>query len=134
LRVLVADDNGEIRSALRLALLEISDQWAMAQNPHEESPSASCTILEATCAAEVLLLLKKQDIDVVLLDWELPGFDAPGMLPEIGTLVPGCTVIAMSGLPEAREHSLQSGADYFVGRNDPPRILLDLLRGLWTSE
>ena len=115
MRVLVADDNREIRSALRLALLELSDQWA---------------IMEAGDAAATLTLLERQDVDVVLLDWELPGFDAATMLTQIKARAPGCTVIALSGCPEARNVSLQLGADHFVSKSDPPVNLLELLRGL----
>jgi CheY-like chemotaxis protein len=121
-RVLVADDNKEVRSALRLALLEVSDQC-----------SAPCTILEAGDATDTLILLKNRDVDVMLIDWELPGLDAVGQLPQIITGFPECTVIAISGRPEVRDEPLQKGADYFVGRNDPPAELLALLHAIWAS-
>jgi CheY-like chemotaxis protein len=132
-RVLVADDNREVRSALRLALLEVSDQWKTEHEGHAETSSAPCTILEAEDALGALLLLKDRDIDLVLIDWELPGLASAGMLPQIRACISGSTVIAMSGRPEAREESLQTGADYFVGRNDPPAGLLALLSGVWAS-
>jgi CheY-like chemotaxis protein len=132
-RVLVADDNREVRSALRLALREVSDQWEKDDEARSGMASAPCTILEADDARSALLLLDNQDIDLMLIDWELPGLDAAGVLPQIRARISGGTVIAMSVRPEAREQSLQAGADYFVGRNDPPAALLTLLREIWTS-
>ncbi len=131
--ILVADDNREIRAALRIALLEVSDHWEAEQDAPEMATTAPCTILEAEDATEVLVLLKNRDVNVMLIDWELPGLDAAGVLPQMRAHLSGCTVIAMSGLPETREQALRSGADHFVGRNDPPARLLELLRELWTS-
>ena len=130
MRVLIADDNREIRSALRLALLEVSTQWATAKDDKEEPAPACCTILEAGDATDALVLLHWRDVDVLLLDWELPGFDAITMFPQIRARLLRGTVIAMSGGPEHRSLSLRLGADHFVGKSDPPARLLDLLRGL----
>jgi CheY-like chemotaxis protein len=132
-RVLVADDNKEVRSALRLALLEVSEQWEAEEHMRTETASSPCTILEAGDATDALILLKNRDVDVMLIDWELPGLDAGDLLPQIITGFPECTVIAISGRPEVRDESLQKGADYFVGRNDPPADLLALLHAIWGS-
>ena len=133
MRVLVADDNREVRSALRLALLEVSDQRETEEGPNAEASLARCTILEAGDATDALVLLENRDIDLVLIDWELPGLETVETLSRLRAGLSGCTVIAISSRPEAREQSLESGADYFVCRSDPPAKLLALLRGIWVS-
>lgn len=121
MRILLADDNREVRSALRL-LLEEADGRRPAR------PDASdCEIAETSDAAGTLAELTRQPADVVLLDWELPGLPPGELLSKIKLLTPGCAVMAMSGRPEARKHSLALGADGFVSKNEPPDRLLELL-------
>jgi len=117
-RVLIADDNSEIRSALGLVLYEL---WP------------DCVTVEARDADEAaahLDTLHAVRLDLILLDWELPGIDAPGFIAGLGSRFPECPVIAMSSRPEVREQSLVAGAAHFVGTNDPPQQLLELLRSL----
>jgi CheY-like chemotaxis protein len=133
-RVLIADDNREVRSALRLVLGELyeqrDDRGGMEAVATDEPTTARCTIAEAGNAAETLAQLESQEIDVLLLDWELPGLVASPLLERIKAESPQCAVIAMSGNPEARNLALLLGADYFIGKSDPPNRLLELLRGL----
>jgi CheY-like chemotaxis protein len=117
MRVLIADDNGEIRAALRLLLEELVEG----------------DILEAGDLGEALAALPGGGVDVVLLDWELPegryaGRCAMEFVRESKRSVAGCRVIAMSGRPESRLESLLAGCDGFVSKNDPPDRLLALLR------
>jgi CheY-like chemotaxis protein len=117
MRTLIADDNEEIRAALRLLLEELIEG----------------DILEAGDLGEALAALPGAGIDVVLLDWELPeggcvGWSAAEVVQESKRNVPGCRVIAMSGRPESRLESLRAGCDGFVSKNDPPDRLLALLR------
>lgn len=128
MRILLADDNNEIRAALRLLLEEFG------QND----------ILEATDQAQTLAAAERGPLDVVLLDWELPPSDpggygaaaygdrlkplgTAGLVQELRRRVMECRIIAMSGRPEAREASLRDGCDDFISRNEPPDRLLTLL-------
>jgi CheY-like chemotaxis protein len=125
MRVLIADDNREVRSALRLALSEVAGQG---------SEPTGLAVHEAGNTAELLLvLLDHRDLRLLLLDWELPGFDAKRALPVIKTRNPGCVVVAMSGRTEAERQSLDCGADHFVSKNDPPNRVFGLLSELLTS-
>lgn len=116
MRTLVADDNGEIRAALRLLLEEIGEP----------------DVIEAGDLTEALAALRHAYFDVVLLDWELPAGSCPGagcaeLVNKLKLQAPRCRVIAMSGSPEARRDSLRAGCAGFVSRNDPPDRLLALL-------
>jgi CheY-like chemotaxis protein len=114
-RVLIADDNSEKRSALGLVLREL---WP------------DCEVDDARDGTEALSRLRAGNVDLVLLDWELPGIEVPAFIGELGRSLPDCAVIAMSSDPAARERSQAAGVSYFVGTNDPPQRLLELLDGL----
>ena len=120
-RLVIADDNTEIRSALGLLLRESVGRC-------DDAPaSVSCGIIEAADAAAVVRHLKEGPCDFVLLDWELPGLPPGELLAEIRRLSPDCRVIAMSGRPEARRYSSNLGVHGFVSKNEPPDRLLELL-------
>lgn len=120
-RILLADDNKEIRSALRLLMQELDGEG-------QDDCATHCRIEEATDAKSALSCLALQPADVVLIDWELPGLASDRLVQEIRALCPRCIVIAMSGRPEARRHSLELGVDGFVSKGEPPDRLLALLR------
>jgi DNA-binding NarL/FixJ family response regulator len=106
--VLLADDQPEVRSAVRL-LLE-----------HE----AYVEVLgEAVDATGLLDCVKVARPDLILLDWELPGFE-PALLGRLRELCPSADVIALSGQPQARREALGAGVDAFVSKGDPPEHLL----------
>lgn len=119
LRVLLADDQTWLRSAMRL-LLE--------QDPEIEIIGE---------AAEVRSLLAKAftlQPDLVLLDWELPGLTSAGVgqrvLRTLHKVAPHICVIALSGLPNAGESALAAGAEFFVSKADPPEALLATLQAV----
>jgi len=118
MRILVADDNREIRSALHLVLTEVCP---------------GVTIEEAGDGETARELLRRYPLDLVLYDWDLPGLDAARFAADATEVSPCCEVIAMSGRPEARREALLAGAGYFVGTNDPPSRLVGLLRLLLTA-
>jgi CheY-like chemotaxis protein len=114
MRVLIADDQPEVRSALRLLL---------------EHEGGIRGVVEAGGAAEVLAALRSSQCpDLLLMDWELPGMDPRWLLPLFKSACPFASVVAMSGLPEASRAALSAGADIFVSKGDPPERLLQAVR------
>jgi CheY-like chemotaxis protein len=118
MRTLLADDNGEIRAALRLLLGELGE----------------LDIVEAGDLDEAFGAVFNGSVDIVLLDWEMTGStdgrsesDTADFVREAKREAPGCRVIAMSVRPEAQAESLRAGCDAFVSRTDPPDRLLALL-------
>ncbi len=109
MRVLIADDRPQVRSALRLLL---------------EQGSGVTVVGEAVDMEQALELTAGQRPDLVLLDWELPGQDGDAVLARLRAVRPGLVVIALSGRPEARRAALAAGADAFVSKGDPPERLL----------
>ena len=68
--------------------------------------------------------------NVVLLDWELPGLEAPELLAALRAWRPHVRVIALSGRLQARPEALAAGADAFVSKSDPPeRVVMAVKQG-----
>jgi len=109
MRVLLADDQSKVRSALRLVL--------------EQQPGVSI-LGEAVDITGLLDWMKATCPDLVLLDWELPGFETDRLLLTLRELCPCLAVIALSGRAEARQAALDAGVDAFVSKGDPPERLL----------
>lgn len=112
LRVLLADDQLAVRSALRLVL--------------EQEPDV-VVVGEVAEAARLLAEVTLSQPDLLLLDWELPGLPAADLLAALQALCPGIQVVALSGRPEAREPALKTGARAFVSKGDPPERLLAII-------
>jgi DNA-binding NarL/FixJ family response regulator len=109
MRVLLADDQAKVRSALRLLL--------------EHQPDVEI-LGEAVDTTGLLDWVKVVCPDLVLLDWELRGLPAAALLPLLHSHCPGLRVIALSSRPEVRQVALDAGADAFVSKGDPPERLL----------
>jgi DNA-binding NarL/FixJ family response regulator len=115
MRVLLADDQAQVRSALQTLLKQ------------ERGVSV---VGEASEARDLLTQIGATHPDLVLLDWELPGLPAIGSLPALRMICPTLLVIALSGRPEVRQEALAAGVDAFVSKIDPPERLLAALHAI----
>jgi DNA-binding NarL/FixJ family response regulator len=113
MHILLADDQPEVRSALRLLL--------------EQEPGLAVSG-EAGDVATLLTLAQEGSPDLLLLDWELPGCNAVDAISRFRTCCPDAVVIALSGRSGAREAALAAGVDHFVSKGEPPERLLDTIR------
>ncbi len=111
-RVLLADDQMKVRSALRLLI---------------EQELAFNVVGEAGAADELLRGILTAYPQVVLLDWELPGLPDQHKLDSMHLIDPQLKVIALSGQPEARKQALADGVDLFVSKSDPADGVLKAL-------
>jgi two-component system response regulator DesR len=118
LRVVVADDDARVRSALRLVL--------------EQVPGLSVGG-ELGATRDLTWQLAQTRPDVLVLDWEQPGVDGGALLPALRSACPGLVVVALASRPDARAQTLRAGADYFVAKSDPPEKLLDCLSSVVSS-
>jgi DNA-binding NarL/FixJ family response regulator len=115
MRVLIADDQLQVRSALRLVLQ---------QDPRVRE------IDEVENLEALLQHVQRSPAHLVLLDWELPDGGGSVAVDRMRALRPRLSVIALSGRPEAREAALRNGADAFVSKGDPPERLLEAVDAL----
>ena len=114
MRVLIADDQPHVRSALLLLLRQEPDVTVVG---------------EADDTEQALELVAGQQPDLVLLDWELPGRGGIATLARLQAARPGLLVIALSGRPEARRAALAAGVDVFVSKGEPRDQLLAAVEG-----
>ena len=103
--VLVVDDDPTFRAYLRVLLDEEGAQ-----------------VTEAEDAEAAFAALAHADIDVVLLDWLLPGTSGLGILRTIRAdqRLSGLRVVMVTALKDDRDHALaqSEGADAFLVKSD----------------
>jgi DNA-binding NarL/FixJ family response regulator len=110
--ILLADDQPQVRSALRLLL----------EQELEVRISG-----EAANAQSLLLQAEALHPDAILIDWELPGLSAVDGIPSVRLGNPSARIVALSSRPDVRQAALWAGADAFVCKGDPPERLLAAL-------
>ena len=112
MRILLADDAAKVRFALRVLL---------------ERRRGFRVIGEAIDAGELMALSKAIEPDMVLLDWELPGFGSPLTLLALRVHCPQTKVVALSSKPESEKEALKAGVDAFISKTAPPGYVLKVL-------
>jgi DNA-binding NarL/FixJ family response regulator len=112
LDILLADDQPQVRSALRLLL----EQEAQAR-----------VVGEAENARDLVERTREVHPTAILVDWELPGLSMSEGLSAVRRVYPSARIIALSSRPEVRQTALEAGADGFVCKGDPPEQLLAVL-------
>ena len=119
MRVMLADDQQELRSAMRLLLEQEPDTELVGE------VSEVSSLIEEVAAANP---------DLLLLDWELPELKAAEagkrLLAALHGLHPHLLVIVLSGRPESSRSALAAGATAFVSKTEPPEKLLAALQSL----
>ena len=111
MRVLIADDQPSVRTALKLVLEQQGIDVAG----------------DVSDSRELLAWFKNNQADLLLLDWELPDQPGKQIIPILRAKYPNLTVIVMNSRPETRTKAISAGADGFVSKGDPPEYLLSLL-------
>ncbi len=109
MRILLADDEPNVRSALRLLLEQEAGLTVVAE---VENSKGLVSQLEADCP------------DLLLLDWELPGGKGGELIPALREKCPELVIIALSSRPEARRAALNAGAESFVSKGSPPQEVI----------
>ena len=112
MRVIIADNHKEVRSAVRLLLSEKAG-YALAG--------------EAVAADELITQVTAGFPDLLILDWDLPGRPATDLLPLLLELHPRLAVVVLSCRPQLRRTALDLGAKAFVCKSDPPDALFKAL-------
>ena len=112
MRVLLADDEARVRSALKLLL--------------EQQPDI-CVVGEADDGTRLMEEVRATQPDAVLMDWELPGLPAGELVPALHSADPALVIVALSSRPEARQAALLAGANCFISKVEPPEHVLAAL-------
>ncbi len=116
--ILIADDNAESRSALRLML---------------QTRLGVQSITEARDMEHVWAIVEDAPPDCVILDWELPGRPARGRVSVLKLLAPKLKIIAISARPESRADALADEVDAFISKTEPPDQMIETIRKILTA-
>ena len=112
---LLADDNPDLRSALRLML---------------ETRLNAALVFEAADHAGLIAQNIAHHPDCLILDWELPGLDDGNGLKAVRDMLPDLKIIVTSVWPEAAEAAAAAHADAFISKTDPPSEILSAIQRL----
>jgi DNA-binding NarL/FixJ family response regulator len=111
-RVILADDQSIVRSALRLLLT---------------TKTSHTVIAEAATAGDLLAQVSASEPDIILLDWQLRGEQAVRLLALLRDRWPAVVLIVLSSQPDKRVEALQAGAAFFVSKTSSPDEVLAVL-------
>ena len=112
IHILLADDQTNVRSALRLLLDQIPNLKIVS---------------EAADATSLLQAAAQIQPDLLLLDWELPGLPPEQLLRLLWYERPSLKIIAMSSRPEAAQQALGAGVKTFLSKSEPPNRVRTLI-------
>lgn len=108
-RILLADDDGGLRSALGLLL---------------ETRLGASIVGEASSMEMLLAEAEQCRPTVVVLDWELLGMPGSGCLEAVRAAAPGARIFISSVRPEVMRLAQAARADGFINKSDPPELIL----------
>jgi two-component system, NarL family, invasion response regulator UvrY len=114
-RVLLADDNAQVRAGLRELLKDTPDLTVAG---------------EAATAQEALQMAETHTCDVVLLDLLMPDRNSLQIIPELRRLSPPPVVIVLTICPAewGAELALAAGAAEYLTKNLPPEQIVAAVR------
>ncbi len=120
-RLLIADDQALVRGALS-ALLDLEPDIAV--------------VAEVGRGDEVLPACQAQEIDVALVDVEMPGMDGIEATALVKARTPDVRVLIVTtfGRPGFVRRALKAGADGFVVKDTPARELAAAVRRVHAGE
>ncbi|TDD71331.1 response regulator transcription factor [Jiangella aurantiaca] len=115
IRVLLADDENLIRSALR-ALLSLEDGIEV--------------VAEAATADEALAMARSSAPDVAVLDLQLPDRDGISLAADLHAQVPGCRtmIVTSHGRPGYLKRALAGGVGGFLPKTVSASVLAQVVR------
>ena len=113
LRVVVADDEANVRDVLRMSL-QLDDGFVVAG--------------EAKDGEEAIRMVTEEQPDILVLDLRMPGIGGLEALPKIREVAPDTQIVVLSALPEAEMggQAIAAGADGYLEKG---RAMADL--GSW---
>ena len=120
IKVLVADDHEIVRQGLKTIISECLDLSIVG---------------EAENGSQVLKILKKTKVDVVLLDFDMPGKNGLDTLIELKALYPKLPVMILSIFPEDHYGTrfLKAGASGYLQKSSATDQLIDAIRKVFNG-
>jgi two-component system response regulator DesR len=117
IRILLADDENLIRSALA-ALLSLEDDLEV--------------VAQAASADEAMAMARAHAPEVAVLDLQLPDRDGISLAAELAAELPGCGLVIVTGhgRPGHLKRALEAGVRGFLPKTVPAAVLSDVVRAV----
>ena len=115
IRLLLADDQALVRGAMS-ALLSLEPDLQV--------------VAEVGRGDEVVPAVLGADVQVALLDVQMPGGDGISVVRQLAAQAPGCRALVVTtfGRPGYLRQAMAAGASGFVVKDTPARLLADAVR------
>jgi two-component system, NarL family, response regulator DesR len=115
IRVLLAEDQAMMRGALAV-LLALEDDLQV--------------VAEVADGAEVVPTALREQVDVALLDIEMPHVSGLEAAEELARVLPGCRVVVVTtfGRPGYLQRAMAAGVAGFLVKDQPAQDLADAIR------
>jgi CheY-like chemotaxis protein len=113
----------------RPRILCVDDEWNGLEGRKMLLEEAGCKVLVATSGADALQLLASNPVDLVLLDYHMPGMNGDVVAEHMKVGQPDVPIALLSaddGLPE----SALRWVDAFVSKSESPANLLQIVEHL----
>jgi DNA-binding NarL/FixJ family response regulator len=116
MKILLAENQGDVRSALKLLLEEV----------------AGVPVSMEVRNAEDLKTLAASDCpDIIVVDWDLPGSTGPELIDTLKQLWTKPLIITLGGTPEIEKKAMGKGVDGFICKGSlPQQVIATIIRCL----
>jgi len=117
IKLLIVDDHPLFRQGVRLFLETIPDMEVAG---------------EADCGEAALSLLEQRDVDLVLLDLQMPGLDGIETTGQINAVRPGTKILILTSFGDWEKvyGALKAGASGYILKDAEPEQLLTAIRAV----
>ena len=113
MRVFVAEAEPELRSALQTVLEQVLGLEVVGQTGESKG---------------LLTKMQAAQIDLVLLDWEMPGQPPTDLITALQSQEEGPVIIVLSMRSEVERAAMVAGADAFISKGEMPDRVAERLR------
>lgn len=115
IRILIADDHAIVRGGLKQLFALCSDLSVTG---------------EAVNGAQVLEVLRKEEVDLLLLDMNMPGISGAELITRVRAERPSLPILVLSmhNEPQIARRALASGAAGYLTKDSDPETLLAAIR------
>ncbi len=112
---MIVDDHELVREAIQ-QFLKIQPSMAV--------------VAEASCGAEMLKILRSVEVDLLILDLQMPGVSGAQLVKCVRTAYPALRMLVMSGYNDSSTVSqvLKAGASGFVSKNCKPSVFIEAVQ------
>jgi DNA-binding NarL/FixJ family response regulator len=115
IRLVIADDHAIVRGGLKQIFEHVADLQVAG---------------EATNGAEVLARVRQDDLDLLLLDINMPGISGADLIRRVKLQRPDLPILVLSmhNAPQVAAQALKAGAMGYVTKDSEPEILITAIR------